>query len=40
MNENQEDSSTWTSFLINPQIKNIPQYYLGPSSMSTLLFAN
>ncbi|WAN63029.1 hypothetical protein RS022_00150 [Candidatus Phytoplasma rubi] len=30
VNENQKDSSTWTSFLINPQIKNIPQYYLGP----------
>ncbi|WP_268849959.1 YqaJ viral recombinase family protein [Candidatus Phytoplasma rubi] len=27
VNENQEVSSTWTSFLTNPQLENIPQYY-------------
>ncbi|KND62798.1 YqaJ viral recombinase family nuclease [Candidatus Phytoplasma phoenicium] len=27
VNENQEISSTWTGFLTNPQVKNIPQYY-------------
>ncbi|WAN63676.1 Putative phage-type endonuclease [Candidatus Phytoplasma rubi] len=27
VNENKEVSSTWTSFLTNPQIENIPQYY-------------
>ncbi len=27
MNENQEVSSTWTSFLTNPQPENIPKYY-------------
>nr|ABU55749.1 hypothetical phage-related protein [Spiraea stunt phytoplasma] len=27
VNEKQEVSSTWTSFLTNPQLENIPQYY-------------
>ncbi|QKX95320.1 YqaJ viral recombinase family protein [Candidatus Phytoplasma asteris] len=27
VNENQEISSTWTSFLNNPYLENIPQYY-------------
>nr|WP_323802006.1 hypothetical protein [Paulownia witches'-broom phytoplasma] len=27
VNENQEVSSTWTSFLTHPQLENIPKYY-------------
>ncbi|WAN63257.1 Restriction endonuclease type II-like [Candidatus Phytoplasma rubi] len=30
VHENQAVSSTWTSFLTNPQLENIPQYYTGP----------